>query len=440
MSGEQPRNIRGLLQPVGGMLYKFNRILGARDEPRLSYSVANTGTMNEVLNKARPGIIPATRLSFTGFGSATDPGRSELPALGELLERYSAAVFDPSEFVTDTAYGLGNACLDLDSIPRCSEHEYADAKCPLVAPRKDAPIRWVRSLNLTSSIREEFIPAAMVHLYMRPVNQNERIANPISTGCAAHPCLERAILNGIYEVVERDAISILWLQRLVVPRIQFDTVPVELEPEWDAYMASSNQLEYMAFNASLDLEIPIVYSIQRSHTDAALTTLVSCSAGSCYSTAIAKVFRDMGIFRAGFPRDRQIPAAIEDFHEPHHGAVYMATRRRSHAFDFLTKQADTEPLSRLRSAQFDDDKDELKYILDLFRARDMNVYLVDLTTREARAVGMWVIRIIIPALQPLSFQHRARFLGHPRLYDVPRELRSIAFPETNLNPWPQPFA
>ena len=55
---------------------------------------------------------------------------------------------------------------------------------------------------------------------------------------------------------------------------------------------------------------------------------------------------------------------------------------------------------------------------------------VDLTTDELRDVGLWAVRVIIPALMPISFVHRARFLGTPRL--------GIA--EDLVNPDPLPFA
>jgi ribosomal protein S12 methylthiotransferase accessory factor len=53
---------------------------------------------------------------------------------------------------------------------------------------------------------------------------------------------------------------------------------------------------------------------------------------------------------------------------------------------------------------------------------------------------MWVVRVIIPALQPLSFSYRARYLGHARLYQAPRLMGHPVREEADLNPWPQPFA
>jgi ribosomal protein S12 methylthiotransferase accessory factor len=53
---------------------------------------------------------------------------------------------------------------------------------------------------------------------------------------------------------------------------------------------------------------------------------------------------------------------------------------------------------------------------------------------------MHVVRVIVPGLQPLSFCHRARYLGHQRLYRAPARMGYPAWPESRINPWPQPFA
>jgi len=51
-----------------------------------------------------------------------------------------------------------------------------------------------------------------------------------------------------------------------------------------------------------------------------------------------------------------------------------------------------------------------------------------------------VVRVIIPGLQPLSFHYRARYLGHPRLYEAPALMGYPVLREEDLNGWPQPFA
>ena len=66
----------------------------------------------------------------------------------------------------------------------------------------------------------------------------------------------------------------------------------------------------------------------------------------------------------------------------------------------------------------------------------MDAYAVDLTTDEARRAGLVVVRVLIPGLQPLSFNQLAQFRGHPRLYDAPRAMGHTSHVEEELNPFP----
>ncbi|WP_246258467.1 YcaO-like family protein [Kroppenstedtia pulmonis] len=100
------------------------------------------------------------------------------------MERYSSCVYHEDQFIWATAAELGEDAIDLQKIPLCSEQELAHPKCPVVKPRMDAPIRWVKGLSLHSG-REVWVPAVMTYLHIPPMSPGERFWLPISTGCAA---------------------------------------------------------------------------------------------------------------------------------------------------------------------------------------------------------------------------------------------------------------
>ena len=74
-------------------------------------------------------------------------------------------------------------------------------------------------------------------------------------------------------------------------------------------------------------------------------------------------------------------------------------------------------------------------------SKGFDVLVVDLTTREVAELGFRVARVLIPGLQPLHGDHRFRFLGGKRLYQVPRILGYTEedATEQQLWPWPHPF-
>jgi ribosomal protein S12 methylthiotransferase accessory factor len=201
-----------------------------------------------------------------------------VPALAEGLERYSAAVFRNEQFIWATAKSLGDEALNLDNVPRCTATELAHPKCPLVLPNKTKQIRWVKALSVLDR-RVVYLPAVMVYSHVGYAVPEERFWFQISTGCAAHVSYERALVAGIYEVLERDAISITWLQKLSLPKIEIDCIPPSLAPYWERYMKASADLEYLFFDATTDLGVPTVYALQIATADSRVTTLVACATG-----------------------------------------------------------------------------------------------------------------------------------------------------------------
>jgi len=359
-------------------------------------------------------------------------------ALAEALERYSACVLRPGQLTLASAEQLGDQALDLDTIPRCSDTELADPSCPLTAPSKKAVIRWVRALSLLDG-RVVFVPAVMVYLSAGFHSPDERIAMPISTGCAAHVSYESALLGAIFEVVERDAISLVWLQQLPLPVIDVDETPRELEPAWERHLTSTPDLQCTFFDATTEIGCPTVYGLQQAFADRHVTTVLACSTDKNHATALAKVLRDMTSIRIAMRRRRTIPEQWADFQDVMDGATYMAAADRAEAFQFLTQSDRRIPLSSYRRPAPASDREVLRALLVRFRELNMPVYAVDLSTDEAIRAGFRVVRVLIPALQPLSFHYRARYLGHPRLYTAPATMGYPVRTERELNPWPQAF-
>jgi ribosomal protein S12 methylthiotransferase accessory factor len=405
------------------------------DEPKVLIQTVQFGDLGEMC----PNIRGGSPAGVAGAGTGLNEEQALLPAIGEAVERYCASVYKQEQFITATAAELGQRALDLDTIPRCSSTELSHPKCRLVPPDKNAPIRWIEGISLFDG-RRVFLPVVMVYLYVGFASRAERIYYPISTGCAAHVSLERALLNAILEVIERDAISIVWLQKMPLSRLEIDCLPPPLAAYWERYQHSSKELDYILFDATTDVGVPTVYGLQVSRTNPTFTTLVNCSTTLDPADAVVKVIRDMASGRIVFRHPQIIPESWDDFTGTAHGAAYMAKPEQSRAFDFLLESRSTRSISQMRSLSRNDEKQDLQTILGLLRRKGLNVYAVELSTDEALRAGMRVVRAVIPGLQPVGFDYRARYLGHQRLYDAPKQMGYPVYAEEDLNPWPQPFA
>jgi len=307
----------------------------------------------------------------------------------------------------------------------------------VVAPDRAAPIRWVRGVSLTRRALC-WVPAVLTYLHIPAETPAERFTLPISTGCAAHRTFAAAVRNAVCEVVERDAISLTWLQRLALPRLTLHDAGADLARVLQ--LAADRDSEIHLFDATTDVGIPTVYGLDvaREHPDC--TTVVTCATDLDPRRAVAKVLREGASTRIALGPRRPGATDPDDFITAFDGARYMGRPERLHAFDFLLGSRAARPLGALPGLAAGDPAAELRLVLDRLDRLGFEVVVVDLTTDEALRAGMRVVRAIVPGLQPLSFSHRARYLGHRRLYEGPPAFGHPAHPEADLNPWPQPFA
>ncbi len=425
--------IHSLLQPRGGL---FASVLRAKPRP---------GDLDLVTRIVQMGDLAQlgagdTKGSYTptGSGTALREDDAMLIALAEALERYCACTSSEDQFIRASASELGASALDLDSIPRCSASEYAHTLCPLVPPDKKKPIRWVRGLSLLDGTMK-YVPAVMVYLRLGYTDPAERISLPITTGCAVHTTYERALQNAILEVIERDAISVLWLQRIPFPRIVVDRLPGPLADHWDVLRNSSRHIDYIFFDATTDLGVPTVYGLQIDRGDAEAKTLVSCATALEPTEALTKVIGDMASIRVAFRNSRQIPKNVDDFKDVFDGATYMARSEHLAGFDFLLNHKYERTIGEM-SALAPKNTSALKCILEKLDKNDLTAFAVDLSTDEAIRCGLRAVKVVIPELQPLSFHYRARYLGHRRLFEAPLKMGYPVSAEGEVNDWPQPFA
>ena len=350
-------------------------------------------------------------------------------AVAEALERYTSAVVPDERHRWATAADLGEEALDLATVPRCSGRELAHPACPVGVPEPGTPIRWVRGVSLTS-LAHRWVPAVMAHIRFPRQGPGERFWLPVSSGCAAHPVLEQALVSAICELVERDALAVLWLQRLALPRL-------ELDGELPAVPPRRGRI--LVFDATTDVGVPTLYAVDSAPDASELATLVCAAADLDPRRAAEKVLAEAVLCRVAMERPVAIPSDPDLFTQPVHGALYMSHPARQEAFRFLLDSPRRRRLSELPPLDTGSPGRNLALLVERLCALGMEVFAVDLTTVEAHRAGMRVVRALVPGLQPLTFRPRARYLAHPRLFEAPARMGGTARPEEDLNPWPQPF-
>ncbi|MER5885343.1 YcaO-like family protein [Streptomyces sp. NPDC001941] len=426
------RRLEALSGPVARPVRATVRLPPLPGEPDYSVYVSAIGDPTVFRSRGQGRID-----GLDGAGGGTDPERARLISLAEALERYTNSLFQPELVRWATAEELGDEAVDLDALPRCSDTELAQDEAWLLPPDKSLPQRWVRGWSLTRS-RPVWVPVAYVWLFTTPQALGERTTHPISTGCAVHSDVHQALVNGICEVVERDAIALTWLQRLRLPEIDVSAAPALAEQR---ARLEDGFVRYRFYDATSDLGVPVVYAVVLSDHNPELGQLVMCASGPDPVDVIRKIYREAASSRIALQSGREAPDDPRDFTDVMHGAVHMGRADRRGAFDFLL--AGPRPVRRpadLPTLTGNGPRERLDQLVERLRRAGAEAIAVDLTTSECRAVGFRSVRVLVPQLMPLSFVHRSRYLAHPRLYRAPLAMGLESRPESALNPDPQPFA
>lgn len=374
--------------------------------------------------------------TMCGGSSLSEADTARLVAVAEGAERYAGILPVDDETVLATADELAGECLDPARYPRCSAAEYDHPRCSVGPFDRTAKIRWVRGYDLVGR-RTLWVPAVMASYATIPESPAEQFNFQVSTGYAVHTDAVEAAVRGICEVIERDIIAVLWLQRLPLPRLgaDVDSEVVSEVTEWLERRFTRIHL----FDATSDLGVPTVYAVAAADEDQRASRYVACGTGRNLAEAAEKALLEV----AGGDEYIHETPPLTDMEEIG-GAIgetarYMAVQKRANAFDFLTGTRAIHPREERPELPQDPDK-ALAVLTERLATAGMQVAVLDRTTQELRDVGLTAVNVVVPDLQPMSTDPWAQFKAHSRLYDAPRLMGYRVLPEKELNPWPQPFA
>lgn len=414
------------------------------------YGVATSVEPARVFNRGLGRLFAMNAVAGAGIRSAAPAGRrvkgsgrtmaapslARLTAIAEAAERYAAGDFLKEERVHATPAELDGPVLDPARYPRCSAAEYADPRCPVVPFDPGAAIRWVRGLELTSG-EPMWVPAVMATYRLHDPAPAERFNYRISTGYSVHTDPVEALVGGICEVIERDAVALTWLQRLALPLVGAEVGSENLD--YLMGWAERHFIRVHRFDATTDLGVPTVYCLLVADHDDRARNIVACATGRTMSGAAEKALIEGILVRGLYHASGEAEDDVAKFTTVEDGARYMGKPEHAEAFDFLTDGATDRPRSR-REALPDDPAAMLDHLVGLFRDRGTQVVVVDRTPQELADAGLTCVSVVIPDLQPMSLLPLAQFRAHPRLYDAPARMGHPVLSEEEQNTWPQPFA
>ena len=424
---------RHLVSPVSGVVTWLSRTTDETDPwLHVYWAGSNPGTRSRSLSSLRRSL----RSKSAGKGSTRE--QSEISALCEAIERHSGAYSGDeirirkrfTEFAGEEEAIRPNDA-QLFSEDQLDNAESINAKghpYNVVPPRfdPDAEIDWTPVWSLTRQ-RHRYLPTAM--LYSMPAERRGP-ADPIadSNGCAAGNTMEEAILQGFYELVERDAFAIWWYNRLRVPAVDvsgFDDDYLASAPDYYA----RRERDLWMLDVTSDIGIPAFVALSRRPDAETEDIIYGAGAHADPRIAALRAVCELNQCLTWLPgpgKGDGRPAIDDPL------ALWWWKTARLADCSWL-EPAEDKPLrvtSRCPAIESADTREDVENCRALVEARGMEFLVLDQTRPD---IGMPVARVIVPGMRHFW----ARF-APGRLYDVPVGMgwRERPLAEADLNPVP----
>ncbi len=363
-------------------------------------------------------------------GKGTTDLQARVSALCESIERYSG-LFHGDEPRITAVYGDLPDAVHPAELLLFSERQYAEratwnATCPphLVVPApfaQERPIEWSPAWSLTHQTMRH-VPTAYCY-YDYALAADHVFCGSDSNGCAAGASLEDAILQGLLELVERDAVALWWYNRLQRPAFDLSSIDHPYLRAVETYFAANGRALW-ALDLTADLGIPAVVALSR-RVDAPTEDIV-LGFGAHLDPQIAAL-------RAVTELNQSLPAALRDAAGAYHSesaweiAWWQGVRVVDHPYLVPDSTQRARTPADYTTPHTHDLRDDVLWCVEQLRARALELLVIDQTRADT---GLPVARVIVPGLRHFW----ARFAAG-RLYDVPVALGwlNAPTPESELN-------
>jgi len=330
--------------------------------------------------------------------------------------------------------------LDPTTFPLYAAEQYAQRGFGL---RKFDPgqcIEWIWGVRVSDS-EPVLVPLDLVFAGHR----GPRLYRANSNGAACHSSFHRAVLGGIYETVERDSLMVVWMNRLSLPVLE-SSGAANLAGVRRDFEALS--LKLTCVDITTDLDIPVTLGVLTDKLNPDFL-LVNPVASLSRQQLDRKLDREMTQFCRPYLIDRRCftnrvsassdPESVQSL--PDHLKFYQNREKIRHARFLTSGPARKDGMHSDGVSEPSQVQEELSTVVDRLSRRGYQVIVVDCSVPMIRDLGLHVVKVLIPGLQPLHSGHRYAALGGERLYQVAR-LMGLARRDRSrdeLNPWPHPF-
>ena len=375
-------------------------------------------------------------------GKGVSEAQAKASALCEAIERNSGIFEGYEKRIAASFSELGSQAIHPNKCMLFSDKQYRErkeindrkSKFNFVPERYDDPnlkIEWTPVWSLTDETFKYLSTQHMYYKYIYPDGKRNPVyALACSNGAASGNSLEEAILQGFFELVERDSVALWWYNMLQPAGVDITSFDEPYFAELAAYYKRMNR-NIWVLDITSDLDIPAFAALSRRTDQEAERIIFGLG---CHLDA------RLAVQRAMTEMNQSLPHVLSVFNEDGDTNPDFGD---SEAVDWWKNSTcNNQPYlmpdeNRKIKCQADYSRDYSEDILEniqlcqkIVEHQGMEMLVMDQTRPD---IGVPVAKVIVPGVRHFW----ARF-APGRLYDVPVKMGWIDRPlqEEDLNPIP----
>lgn len=382
-----------------------------------------------------PRRVPGWHLPepLEGTGVSPEPDMARAAAVAEVVEAYCTwAPVDDDRLVRGSWRELGDMGQHPDDFAWPSGAQYQ--RLPLLTPlTADREVDWSPAWSLTSGC-PTLVPAALVYADRGRRPPNAVLPELTSTGIACHVSLPHAMLAGLCEVLERDALAVAWYNGLPFTSLAAsDTAVGDVVDRWRDEAA----IDVALLSVPTDAPFPVVLAVARPQEDPPFAAVgAACRPDPVAAAAKAVAESGQVLLR--------LRAGDAEGMEPDDAAARYSTAQGAELLDRCLGIAEARTaLADLPTASSGSVAGDLAAAVGALAASNgLEVLATELTTADVAAAGWRVVRVLVPGTVVPGTSSALAPRGATRLYQLPVRLGLRASPltEDELRPLPVPLA
>ena len=436
-TGKTRERIKPFIDEVTGVIEKVE--LTSINDSIYTYSGSKVfGTairaMKKTSNTAR-----ATGFPVSAAGKGRTAYQSQVSCIAEALERYSAnfPILKIPEIKLRYCENP-ESLIHPNTIMQYSETQFENRlainqssmgmihKVPIKFD-ENKEIYWTPIINMHDKENSKMIPTSMMGFnYMNNLQEGTGIC--CSNGLSSGNSVSEAMVQAIYEIIERDSCAIWWYNRLKVKRA---TIPSNIKSYIDDVISKLKELSRSFDLLYLPSDFPVHVIACVSHKSDGKQICVGLGSHSEYSVAVSRAVTEMYQMMVG--ETNKLNKKVDP--DGNGGIEFIVQQWLlkeeicDHEYLISTDCIDSKlEINDCQNHHFISIEQELKWLLNLFKEKKMSVYGANYTSKS---IGFPVAKVFIPGMR-----HFWPRFGPGRLYTLPVDLGYLkeAKTEVELNP------